>query len=140
MKLFLRSKFTGFAVLTLYIFLLLLFTLFPRPILESSDANALLEFLSENQGIFFKILYADSGSVYVGNYLMFMPLALLLSSVKSELSKFKRFLVLVYLSGSIEITQLVIPGRTSDLIDFFSNVFGGFLVILIFDFWRSRRN
>jgi glycopeptide antibiotics resistance protein len=120
--------------------LLLLFTLFPRPILESSDANALLEFLSENQGIFFKILYADSGSVYVGNYLMFMPLALLLSSVKSELSKFKRFLVLVYLSGSIEITQLVIPGRTSDLIDFFSNVFGGFLVILIFDFWRSRRN
>jgi glycopeptide antibiotics resistance protein len=69
---------------------------------------------------------------------MFMPLAFLLSSVKSEWSKFKRFLMLVYLSGSIEIAQLIIPGRTSDLIDFLSNLFGGFLVILIFDFLRSR--
>jgi glycopeptide antibiotics resistance protein len=120
--------------------LLLLFTLSPRPILESSDANAHLEFLRENQGIFFKILYADSDSVYVGNYLMFMPLALLLSSVRLEWSKFKRLLVLVFLSGSIEIAQLIIPGRTSDLIDFFSNVFGGFLVILVLDLWRSRRN
>lgn len=135
-----RSKFFGLVVLTLYIFLLLLFTLFPRPVLESSDANALLEFLRENKGVFFKILYADSDSVYVGNYLMFMPLALLLSSVKPGWSKFKRLLVLVSLSGSIEIAQLIIPGRTSDLIDFFSNVFGGFLVILVLDFWRSRRN
>jgi glycopeptide antibiotics resistance protein len=127
-------------VLTLYTLLLLLFTLFPRPVLESSDASALLEFLRENQGVFFKILYADSDSVYVGNYLMFMPLALLLSSVKPGWSKLKRLLVLIFLSGSIEIAQLIIPGRTSDLIDFFSNVFGGFLVILVLDFWRSRRS
>jgi glycopeptide antibiotics resistance protein len=71
---------------------------------------------------------------------MFMPLALLLSSVKPGWSKLKRLLVLIFLSGSIEIAQLIIPGRTSDLIDFFSNVFGGFLVILVLDFWRSRRS
>jgi glycopeptide antibiotics resistance protein len=120
--------------------LLLLFTLFPRPILESSDANALLEFLRDNQGIFFKILYADSDSVYVGNYFMFMPLAFLISLIKSNWSRVQRVLVIICFSGTIEIAQLIIPGRTSDLIDFLSNVFGGFLVILIFDLLRSRRN
>jgi glycopeptide antibiotics resistance protein len=120
--------------------LLLLFTLFPRPILESSDANALLEFLRDNQGIFFKILYADSDSVYVGNYFMFMPLAFLISLIKSNWSRVQRVLVIICFSGTIEIAQLFIPGRTSDLIDFLSNVFGGFLVILIFDLLRSRRN
>ncbi|NCX35919.1 MAG: VanZ family protein [Actinobacteria bacterium] len=135
-----QTKFTFATILIFYIFLLLLFTLFPRPILESSDANALLEFLRDNQGIFFKILYADSDSVYVGNYFMFMPLAFLISLIKSNWSRVQRVLVIVCFSGTIEISQVIIPGRTSDLIDFLSNVFGGFLVILIFDFWRSRRN
>jgi glycopeptide antibiotics resistance protein len=99
-----------------------------------------MEFLRDNQGIFFKILYADSKSVYVGNYLIFMPLAFLISLIKSNWSRVQRVLVIVCFSGTIEITQLMIPGRTSDLIDFFSNVLGGFLVILIFDFLRSRRN
>ena len=121
-------------------FFVAFFTLFPRPILESSDANALLEFLRDNQGIFFKILYADSDSVYVGNYFMFMPLAFLISLIKSNWSRVQRVLVIICFSGTIEIAQLIIPGRTSDLIDFLSNVFGGFLVILIFDLLRSRRN
>jgi glycopeptide antibiotics resistance protein len=99
-----------------------------------------LEFLRQNQGIFFKILYADSESVTLGNYFMFMPLALLLSFVKAEWSKITRVLIIVCLSGSIEVAQLIIPGRNSELVDFLSNVFGGFLVILIYDFWRSRRN
>ena len=119
--------------------MLLLFTLFPRPILESSDANALLEFLRDNQGIFFKILYADADSVSVGNYFMFMPLAFLISLIKSNWSRVQRVLVIVCFSGTIEITQLIIPGRTSDVVDFLSNVLGGFLVILVIDLIRIRK-
>jgi glycopeptide antibiotics resistance protein len=98
-----------------------------------------MEFLRDNQGIFFKILYADSESVYVGNYFMFMPLAFLISLIKSNWSRVQRVLVIVCLSGTIEITQLIIPGRTSDVVDFLSNVLGGFLVILVIDLIRIRK-
>jgi glycopeptide antibiotics resistance protein len=98
-----------------------------------------MEFLRDNQGIFFKILYADSKSVNVGNYFMFMPLAFLISLIKSNWSRVQRVLVIVCLSGTIEITQLIIPGRTSDVVDFLSNVLGGFLVILVIDLIRIRK-
>jgi VanZ family protein len=39
-------------------------------------------------------------------------------------------------SGFIEIFQLLIPGRVSDVVDFLSNILGAALGILVYELWR----
>ena len=120
--------------------IVLLFTLFPRPLLEASNPGELEEFLRSHANIFYKILYADTSLVYVGNYLLLFPLTILVSWVFPSWSILKRFFGAILISGFIEISQLLIPGRVSDLVDFLSNSFGAAVGILVYEMWLRRKN
>jgi glycopeptide antibiotics resistance protein len=104
--------------------------------LESSNLGELEEFLRNNANIFYKILYADSSLVYVGNYLLLFPFAVLVSWNFPSWSILKRILSAVMVSGFIEISQFFIPGRVSDIVDFVSNVLGAALGIIVYELWR----
>ena len=56
------------AAFLIYLFLLSLFVLFPRPILESGDSSQISEFLQTHANFFYKILYADTRLVAIGNF------------------------------------------------------------------------
>ena len=44
------------------------------------------------------------------------------------------------ISGFIEISQIWIPGRVSDVVDFISNVSGAAIGILIYEKWLYRKS
>jgi glycopeptide antibiotics resistance protein len=117
-----------------------LFTLFPRPLLETSNPGELEEFLRNHSNVFYKILYADTSLVYVGNYLLLFPFAVIVSWIFPSWSILKRILSAIMVSGFIEIFQLLIPGRVSDVVDFLSNILGAALGILVYELWRRSKS
>ena len=125
-----------FAVLLVgYLIALLTFTFFPRPVLETGDPFAIAEYLRTHANYFYKILYADTQLVAIGNFFMLTPLVVIANRVFPLLKL--RFLLLggVLLSGLIELSQRAIPGRVSDLADLEANsvsVLVGLLIIKIF--------
>lgn len=125
-----------FAVaLVIYFITLLIFTFFPRPILESGDPSAVSEYLRTHANFFYKILYADTRLVALGNLFMFTPLVFIANRVFPD-TKLRTLLIIGFLlSLFIELSQLVIPGRVSDPVDLISNTFsvllGVFLVRLL---------
>ena len=125
--------------LTVYLAFLFLFTWYPRPLLESSDPNALSEFLKSHANLFYKILYADTSIVYIGNYVLLMPLALLLSWSYPHWSIGRRIGIGVGLSALIEVVQLAIPGRVSDIVDFASNSLGVVFGVGIIEIFRRGK-
>ena len=119
---------------------LLVFTLFPRPLLESGNPSEIEEFLRNHANIFYKILYADTSLVYIGNYLLLFPFALLISWVFSTWTFITRLICSVLISGFIEISQIWIPGRVSDPVDFLSNVLGSAIGLLVYETWLRRKS
>ena len=117
-----------------------MFTLFPRPLLESGSPTEIEEFLRTHANIFYKILYADASLVYIGNYLLLFPFALLISGVFSKWSFITKLLCSVLISGFIEISQIWIPGRVSDSVDFISNVLGAAIGLLVYETWLRRKS
>ena len=127
-----------------YICLALLFTLFPRPILLSTDPAEIELFFQTHTGLFYQVLYADSEKVAIGNYLLLTIPALL---VKIRFAKSNSVLILALFflfSLLIELIQQVIPGRVSDPIDLFSNtisaVIGLLLAHLFLQTWPPMRD
>jgi len=115
----------------IYLAIVLLFVLFPRPILESADPSALQNFLMNHSGIFYKILYADSSTISVSNFFLFTPAAALMKLVFPILKSSYIFIGFLLLSLAIEAVQLLIPGRVSDWRDLLANgVSGGIGLIL----------
>ena len=126
-----------------YICLALLFTLFPRPILLSTDPAEIELFFQTHTGLFYQVLYAESEKVAIGNYLLLTIPALL---VKIRFAKSNPTLLLALffiLSLLIELLQQVIPGRVSDPMDLFSNtlsaVIGLLLAHLFLHIWSPMR-
>ena len=121
--------------LVLYFITLLIFTFFPRPILESGDPTAVSEYLRTHANFFYKILYADTRLVAIGNLFMLTPLVFIANRVFPDIKLRSLLIVGFLLSLFIELSQLVIPGRVSDPIDLISNTFsvllGVFLVRLL---------
>ena len=122
-------------LLVLYFITLLIFTSFPRPILESGDPSAVSEYLRTHANFFYKILYADTRLVAIGNLFMLTPLVFIANRVFPDIKLRSLLIVGFLLSLFIELSQLVIPGRVSDPIDLISNTFsvllGVFLVRLL---------
>ena len=108
--------------------------------MESSNPDELEEFLRNHANIFDKILYADTSLVYVGNYLLLFPFAVLVSWVFPSWSILKSILSAVMVSGFIEMSQLLIPGRVSDIVDFVSNVLGAAVGILVYKIWLRHKS
>ena len=107
--------------LSIYLAILLIFVLFPRPILESSNPDAIREFMRTHANLFYKILYADTHLVALGNYLMLTPLPIFFKLSFPHISYKSISLIGISLSGSIELIQNFIPGRVPDFVDFASN-------------------
>ena len=121
--------------LVIYLIALLTFTFFPRPILESGNPSAIAEYLQTHANFFYKILYADTHLVAIGNLFMLTPFVYLAKLVFPKVKLIKLFLSGVSISLTIELSQLFIPGRVSDPVDFLANsasvLLGIFLVRLL---------
>lgn len=117
--------------LVIYLFAILTLTFFPRPILESGDSSAIAEYLQSHANFFYKILYADTHLVAIGNLFMLTPFVYLAKLVLPQVKLTKLFLCGVVLSLTIEIFQIFIPGRVSDPIDFLANSAGILLGIFL---------
>ena len=121
--------------LLLYLIALLTFTFFPRPILESGNPSAIAEYLQTHANFFYKILYADTHLVALGNLFMLTPFVYLAKLVFPQVKLIKLFLSGVFISLTIELSQIFIPGRVSDPVDFLANsasvLLGIFLVRLL---------
>ena len=107
--------------LAFYLLAVLTFTFFPRPILETGNPSAIAEYLQTHASFFYKILYADSHLVAIGNLFMLTPFVYLAKLVFPQVKLIKLFLYGVVLSLVIEFSQLFIPGRVSDPVDFLAN-------------------
>ena len=122
-------------VLVIYLLAVLTFTFFPRPILETGNSSAIAEYLQSHSNFFYKILYADTHQVAIGNLFMLTPFVYLAKLVFPKVKLIKLFLYGVVLSLVIEFSQLFIPGRVSDPVDFLANsvsvLLGIFLVRLL---------
>lgn len=120
-----------FTLALIYLSIVLLFVLFPRPILESSDPSALQIFLINHSGFFYKILYADSSTISISNFFLFTPAAAFMKLVFPKMKSSYIFIGFLLLSLVIETLQLLIPGRVSDWRDLLANgVSGGIGLIL----------
>ena len=121
--------------LAIYLLAVLTFTFFPRPILESGNPSAIAEYLQTHANFFYKILYADTHLVAIGNLFMLTPFVYLAKLVFPQVKLIKLFLFGVFISLTIELSQLFIPGRVSDPVDFLANsasvLLGIFLVRLL---------
>ena len=121
--------------LVIYLIALLTFTFFPRPILESGNPSAIAEYLQTHANFFYKILYADTHLVAIGNLFMLTPFVYLAKLVFPQVKLITLFLSGVFISLTIELSQLFIPGRVSDPVDFLANsasvLLGIFLVRLL---------
>lgn len=125
------------ALLAGYLFLLLTFVFFPRPILETGDESAIAEFLQSHANIFYKILYADTHLVAFANFLMLTPFVLLAHLLSPTTKKRTLALIGSGISLEIELVQRFIPGRVSDFRDLYSNVISVLLGLLIIRFLRT---
>ena len=117
--------------LAIYLLAVLTFTFFPRPILESGNPSAIAEYLQTHANFFYKILYADTHLVAIGNLFMLTPFVYLAKLIFPQAKLMKLFLCGVVLSLAIELSQIFIPGRVSDPNDFFANSAGILLGIFL---------
>jgi glycopeptide antibiotics resistance protein len=132
---YMRRKDLFAITLTIYLIALFTFTFFPRPILETGNPSAVAEYLQTHANFFYKILYADTHLVVIGNLFMLTPFVYLAKMVFPQVKLIRLFFGGVFISLVIEFSQLFIPGRVSDPIDFLANslsvLFGIFLVRLL---------
>ena len=123
----------------IYLASLSLFVLFPRPVLETGDPSQIAQYLQTHANFFYKILYADTRLVALGNFLMMAPLPIILNAIYPTISLKKIFFFGSALSALFELTQLLIPGRVSDFVDFLSNSLSVLLGIAIVRLLRRRK-
>jgi glycopeptide antibiotics resistance protein len=123
----------------IYLASLSLFVLFPRPVLETGDPSQIAQYLQTHANFFYKILYADTRLVALGNFLMLTPLPVILNAIYPTILLKKIFFFGSALSALFELTQLLIPGRVSDFVDFLSNSLSVLLGIAIVRLLRRRK-
>ena len=134
----LRKREIAGIAFAIYVASLSLFVLFPRPILETGDPSQIAQYLQTHANFFYKILYADTRLVALGNFLMLAPLPIILTAISPTISLKKIFFYCASLSALFELTQLLIPGRVSDFVDFLSNCLSVLIGIAIVRLLRRK--
>jgi glycopeptide antibiotics resistance protein len=135
----LRKREIAGIAFAIYLASLALFVLFPRPVLETGDPSQIAQYLETHANFFYKILYADTRLVALGNLLMLTPLPIILNAIYPAISLRKIFFFGTALSALFELIQLVIPGRVSDFVDFLSNSLSVIVGIVIVRLLRRRK-
>lgn len=135
----LRKREIAGIAFAIYLASLSLFVLFPRPVLETGDPSQIAQYLQTHASFFYKILYADTRLVALGNFLMLAPLPIILNAINPTISLKKIFLCGACLSALFELTQLLIPGRVSDFVDFLSNCLSVLIGIAIVRLLRRKQ-
>ncbi len=135
----LRKREIAGIAFAIYLASLALFVLFPRPVLETGDPSQIAQYLETHANFFYKILYADTRLVALGNLLMLTPLPIILNAIYPSISLRKIFFFGTALSALFELIQLVIPGRVSDFVDFLSNSLSVIVGIVIVRLLRRRK-
>lgn len=135
----LRKREIAGIAFAIYLASLSLFVLFPRPVLETGDPSEIAQYLETHANFFYKILYADTRLVALGNLLMLTPLPIILNAIYPSISLRKIFFTGTALSALFELIQLVIPGRVSDFVDFLSNSLSVIVGIVFVRLLRHRK-
>jgi glycopeptide antibiotics resistance protein len=120
-----------------YLLLLGLFVFFPRPVLESGDPSAVAAFLQNHANVFYKILYADTNKVAIANFFMLTPFVLIAHLLSPSTKKRTLGFFGAGISLLIELVQRFIPGRVSDIQDFYANVISVLIGLLLIRFLHA---
>ena len=134
-----RSTYKGLLVLYLIVIGFGVFT--PRPDLVAPGASQLP---GPSHGGFpsisNQILYLGGTWAWIGNFLMLMPFAFLVSKAWPSLRLQTIFIASALITISIELIQIYIPGRVSDVRDIALNATGAALVLLYLHWQRTSKN
>ena len=87
-----------------------------------------------------QILYLGGTWAWIGNFLMLMPFAFLISKSWPLLRLQTIFIASALLTISIELIQIYIPGRVSDVRDIALNATGAALVLLYLHLHKSSKS
>ena len=117
-------------LLGIYTIALAIGAFMPRPGLEVSQGAPLLAdepspLLSLGQ----QILYLDVLLAWAGNFIMFIPLLVLLHQSFPQLQMRSLFIICFLATVFIELIQIFIVGRVSDIRDVIVNCLGAFIAI-----------
>lgn len=109
-----------------------LFVFWPRPILELSQGTSSIG-TSSNFAVktAHNVLYIDGYREILGNFMMLIPVALLIIKVFPRMKVQSILLICLCVTISIEFIQIFIPGRVSDVSDIFANAVGAALVLVL---------
>ncbi len=131
-----KDEFVFYKEMTYLLFMLYIICLFQ--LVTKDDLN----YLSGNNFVLFKEMFRYKLGTrlfyrnIVGNVIMFVPYGFFASYYIDLKNPIKAFLLILFASVSIELTQLAI-GRVFDVDDILLNVFGGMLGFLIYFILRK---
>lgn len=131
-----KDEFVFYKEMTYLLFMLYIICLFQ--LVTKDDLN----YLSGNNFVLFKEMFRYKLGTrlfyrnIVGNVIMFVPYGFFASYYIDLKNPIKAFLIVLFASVSIELTQLAI-GRVFDVDDILLNVFGGMLGFLIYFILRK---
>ena len=127
-------------LLTTYSTVLALFVLWPRTIDELPAAAPASGTITNAAAKAARdILYTDGYHVLLGNFVMLIPIALLLWKIFPTINAQSILLICLSTTISIEFLQIYIPGRFSDVRDIATNSLGAVVAVgLLYGVTRYR--
>lgn len=128
-------------LLAAYVTVLGLSVLWPRTISElSQGAPASSPTTNTAVQAANNVLYIDGFPELLGNFVMLIPIALLLSKIFPTLKALPILLVCLTITISIEFLQIYIPGRVSDVRDVVTNFLGAAIAVGLIHLKTRHRN
>jgi VanZ family protein len=126
-------------LLATYASILGLFLLWPRSIDEFTPTTATIEpTTSAASQAAHNLLYISGYQEILGNFAMLIPVVLLIRKISPAMKSQSTLLICLFATIFIELLQIYIPGRVSDVRDVVLNA-GGASTAMVFLEIRTRR-
>jgi glycopeptide antibiotics resistance protein len=68
------------------------------------------------------------------NFVVFIPFGLLLTTNIKQIDRWRKLALIASLSLAVEVTQFVLAIGSTDITDVITNIFGGFIGLLLYEF------
>jgi len=91
-----------------------------------------------NSGTLHDAFYYEGSGQWLGNFMMLIPLALLVTLIVPKMKSQNVFLICLLTSVTIESIQLFIPGRVSDWRDILVNTLGVVVTLVAAKFMNKK--